>query len=127
MARPVSYTIKTDGVTTVAAAHINQVQADVVLLDAAVATLEAAASVGSAYVVNLLITDYLVATAGRTFPTNASIKPDGTSFTPTIAAVTGGSDTYKVTFTPTTTGAWLFDVTDSIGERWTATYQVRAA
>jgi len=79
-----------------------------------------------AYYTNQLITDYIVSTAGRTFPTNASRTPAGATFVPTIAAVSVGSDTYRVTFTPTTTGAWLFDVTDSVGERWSATYQVDA-
>jgi len=74
-----------------------------------------------------LITDYLVATAGRTFPTNASRTPAGTLFVPTIAAVAGAPDTYRVTFTPTTTGTWRFDVTDSTGEQWVAVYDVAAA
>jgi len=76
------------------------------------------------YYANQTISDYLIATAGRTFPTNASRNPAGTLFVPTIVAVTGAPDTYRVTFTPTTTGAWLFDVTDSAGERWTQTFQV---
>jgi len=72
------------------------------------------------------ITDYIISAAGRTFPTNASRDPAGTLFVPTIVAIATGSDTYRVTFTPTATGAWLFDVTDSAGERWTQTYQVEA-
>jgi len=62
-----------------------------------------------AHIVRAPITDYLVATAGRLFPpsggTNASRNPAGTLFVSTIAAVTGAPDTYRVTFTPTTTGA----------------------
>jgi len=74
-----------------------------------------------------LVTDHIVSAAGRTFPTNASIKPDGTAFVPTIAAVATGSDTYRVTFTPTTAGVWRFDVTDSAGDQWVQVYDVVAS
>jgi len=84
-----------------------------------------------AYYVNGLITDYIVATAGRLFPpaggTNASRNPAGTIFLPTIAVVVAAPDTYKVTFTPTTTSLWRFDVTDSTGEQWVQVYDVVAA
>jgi len=82
------------------------------------------------YYTGQLITDYIVATEGQLFPpaggTNASITPAGALFVPTIAIVTG-SDTYRVTFTPTTSGTWLFDVTDSLGTQWIGTYPVDVA
>jgi len=121
----VGYTIKANG-GIIDAGHVNQLQTDIALIDIALAAVESAVVAGPAYVSGGLITDYFIATAGRTFPTNASIRPDGTTFVPTIAAVTAAPDTYWVTFTPTATGAWLFDVTDSAGERWMQVYQVRA-
>jgi len=81
-----------------------------------------------AYTVGTPIVDYLDrSTAGRTFPTNRSLKPDGlTAFVPTIAAVIGDPARYRVTLTPDVVGTWLFDVTDSTGEAWSRTFDVEA-
>jgi len=84
-----------------------------------------------AFYLNQLITDYIVATSGRLFPpaggTNASLTPAGVLFVPTIVAIATGSDTYRVTFAPTSSGVWRFDVTDSLGEQWVQVYEVTSA
>jgi len=81
-----------------------------------------------AYPTNQLITDYIVTTtAGLTFPTNASVRPDGTAFVPTIVAVVATPAIYRVTFTPTVSGTWLFYVTDSAGTPWAGAFPVDVA
>jgi len=80
-----------------------------------------------AYYTGQLITDSIVSFAGLSFPTNASRTPAGAIFVPTIAPLAVGSATYVVTFTPTTSGTWLFDVTDSVGTQWIGTYPVDVA
>ena len=75
-----------------------------------------------AYYANQTISDFIYAPSGRTFPTNASLNPMLSAFTPVIVA--NGVDRYLVTFTPIIVGTWLVDVTDNLGVRYTNTYDV---